>query len=235
MSSFAVAGVAPEIVWCPSLDDDGDGTTTLNDLSGNGHDVTLVGLTWQDDTDAGGVRAISNTSTNYGTLTSVDFDAYTLSCWVKPTNLSSGVIIGSTVPFQWGLRYLNAGNQFRFDGTNTTINETSGERAVDVWQHVVVQRAADGSGLCFTNAKADGSGSLATDTFSIDRFLSYGDGLNAFAGLIDDVRIWGADTPSAATIAKTLYNNGKGRAFQSSGKEVVEDFIEDFVEDFINE
>jgi len=55
--------------WCPSLDDSGNGTTTLYDLSGNGNDGAFAGgLTtgaWTADTGDGGVRALALTGGGY--------------------------------------------------------------------------------------------------------------------------------------------------------------------------
>jgi len=58
-----VEGIGGESAWwCPSLDDAGNGTSTLNDISGNGFDATLTDMDpstdWPLDTDFGGVRAI---------------------------------------------------------------------------------------------------------------------------------------------------------------------------------
>lgn len=52
-------------IWCPSLDDDGNGTTTLTDLVGSNNgtlvNFALTGSTsnWVADTGSGGVRAIA--------------------------------------------------------------------------------------------------------------------------------------------------------------------------------
>jgi len=57
-------GIGGEIAWwCPSLDDSGNGTATLNDLSGNGKTGTIaasppISSAWVTDTDSGGIRAV---------------------------------------------------------------------------------------------------------------------------------------------------------------------------------
>jgi len=67
MSVYAVNSKEPAFAWIPSLDDAGNGTTTLNDLIGS-RDGTLTnmdaGTDWVADTGAGGVRALDYDDTN---------------------------------------------------------------------------------------------------------------------------------------------------------------------------
>lgn len=86
--------------WCPSLDDDGNGTTTLTDLSGNGNNGTLTnmdaGTDWVADTDNGGVRSLDldgdNDFISFGTITTSNplqlaSGALTILAWIKPAML----------------------------------------------------------------------------------------------------------------------------------------------------
>jgi hypothetical protein len=67
MSKYAVNGKEPIAVWIPSLDNSGNGTTTLTDLVGS-NNGTLTGMDpatdWVSDTGAGGVRALDFDGSN---------------------------------------------------------------------------------------------------------------------------------------------------------------------------
>lgn len=97
MSVYAVNSKEPIAVWCPSRDDSGNGTTTLNDLIGSKHatltNFALTGSTsnWVADTDNGGVRALDFDNTNdYADIGAVDVlpssGALGLSWWEKHTS-----------------------------------------------------------------------------------------------------------------------------------------------------
>lgn len=91
-------GIGGEIAWwCPSLDDSGNGTTTLNDLIGSKHaTLTNFALTgsssnWVADIDSGGIRALDFDNVNdYANIGSVDVlpssGALSLSWWEKHTS-----------------------------------------------------------------------------------------------------------------------------------------------------
>ena len=64
----SVNGKTPAFVWCPSRDDSGNGTTTLNDLIGS-RDGTLTNMAtpasnWVADTGSSGVRRLDFDDTN---------------------------------------------------------------------------------------------------------------------------------------------------------------------------
>lgn len=77
--------------WCPSLDNSGNGTTTLNDLSGNGFNGTLTNMDaatdWVPDTSNGGVRVLDfdggNDHVRCGNVSSLNgLSQMSISCWV---------------------------------------------------------------------------------------------------------------------------------------------------------
>jgi hypothetical protein len=91
--------------WSASLDDDGAGTTTATDLSGNGHNGTKNGgLTEVSDPSFNGVRAWDMDGTG-DYITVADDDAFTfvsggvdqpftISTWVRFNAINSGVVEG---------------------------------------------------------------------------------------------------------------------------------------------
>ena len=97
-------GIGGELLWwCPSLDGSGNGTNTLNDLSGNGRNGTLTDMDaatdWVSDTASGGVRALDFDGTNdrVTSATIANQSALTISAWVNTsTSTRSGIMsIGS--------------------------------------------------------------------------------------------------------------------------------------------
>jgi hypothetical protein len=70
MSVYAVNSKEPAAVWCPSRDDSGNGTTTLNEeiagSDGTLNNFALSGSTsnWVADTSNGGVRCIASDGSN---------------------------------------------------------------------------------------------------------------------------------------------------------------------------
>jgi len=92
-------GIGGELLWwCPSLDDSGNGTTTLNDLSASANNGTLTNMVtsgagndWVADTASGGVRALDfdgvndvviGASQSVGNFGTSDF---TVALWARPT------------------------------------------------------------------------------------------------------------------------------------------------------
>jgi hypothetical protein len=89
----APTGIGGEVGWwCPSLDDAGNGTGVLNDLTGNSNEGTLTNMDpatdWVADTSSGGVRALDFDGVNdqlFITHSSVlmPVTAISISVWVK--------------------------------------------------------------------------------------------------------------------------------------------------------
>lgn len=96
-------GIGGEVGWwCPSLDDAGNGTTTLNDLVGSNTgtltNFALTGSTsnWVADTNNGGTRCLAMDGTNdyvaCGTSTGDalgTLSAFSFSCWFKITSATN--------------------------------------------------------------------------------------------------------------------------------------------------
>jgi hypothetical protein len=91
----AVNGKTPISAWVPSRDTAGNGTATLNDLSG-GNNGTLTNMDpasdWVSDTDSGGVRALDFDGSNdyvtipHNSVLNPGSNPFSISCWIKPPN-----------------------------------------------------------------------------------------------------------------------------------------------------
>jgi hypothetical protein len=97
VSIYAVNGKTPIAAWIPSLDDAGNGTTTLNDLVGSNNgtltNFALTGATsnWVSDTGSGGVRALDFDGVNDFVTTSSGTVAegrttFSAMAWVKSSS-----------------------------------------------------------------------------------------------------------------------------------------------------
>jgi hypothetical protein len=107
MSIYAVNGKEPIAAWIPSLDDAGNGTTTLTDLVGDKNgtltNFALTGSTsnWVADTNAGGIRALDFDGTNDNVNIGNNFNdviagasaRWSVSAWVNLTTTSNAAIV----------------------------------------------------------------------------------------------------------------------------------------------
>lgn len=113
-----------ELVWCPTYDTAGRGTTTMTDLSGNGRNGTLnnfalSGTTsnWVSDTNNGGTHAIACDGVNdyvSGTVPGT-WTRFSLCCWALTANTGLSCI-GARVNSS-----LTAGFWLRVQGTSGEV------------------------------------------------------------------------------------------------------------------
>lgn len=144
-------GIGGEVGWwCPSLDDSGNGTTTLNDLVGTKPgtltNFALTGSTsnWVADTDFGGVRAIDSDGIN-DTVRFPQFPAlgtgdYTLSLWCKCSSTAFRCICGSLNAGPWYLATGEAGFAGKLQFSDGTMFRTTGTWTNGAWRHLAVRR-----------------------------------------------------------------------------------------------
>jgi hypothetical protein len=236
MSKYAVNGKEPVAAWIPSLDDAGNGTTTLTDLVG-----TLTGtLTnmdaatdWVADTDAGGIRALDFDGTNDYVATSAALlgasNIVSVSFWMKPSltaSLTARPVVFSTrvnnaagsFQIEWGA---GSGGSGRLVVTTPGVfNAETGNAVVSLnqWQHVVFVRDFS-SQFFFHNAS---SKALITNTL-----VSFADNTTAkqigrsnqfselHKGLLDDLRVF--NQALALADIQYLYSGGFGRGITKSG------------------
>lgn len=217
---FSVNGKNPLSVWCPSKDDAGNGTTTLNDLVGSNsitlNNFALTGSTsnWVADTAAGGIRALDFDGTNdYGngtywtTLGSVNAAAFSL--WVLSDGKSNFGIIG-TSGFGVFSVYSNIPTNIRFLIKDTS-NLLDGGIIAGAWTHVVA--TWDGttarlyvSGTQTASKAVSGPISNSGNPFYLGAYFSTGFTID---GRLDDVR--GFNQNLDASDVAYLYNSGAGR------------------------
>lgn len=142
----ATARLVPDVAWwCPSRDDTGNGTGTLNDLSGNGRHGTLENSPiWQADTDFGGVRCLEFNGVDQSVqCTSLPaMTTWTVATWAKWGSASGndGILFGC-----WGatgsillLRIDEAIKRFEAFVGGTNILNTSWDFTATGWFHVAL-------------------------------------------------------------------------------------------------
>lgn len=220
--NFSVNGKDPLSVWCPSKDDAGNGTTTLNDLFGS-NDLTLQNFAlsgstsnWVADTDAGGIRALDFDGTNdiatgtyWTTLGSVSAAAFSL--WVRSDGKSNFGIIGTGVSdFGAFAVYSNTPANIRFLIKDTS-NLLDGAITVGAWTHIVATYNGTTARLYINGTQtASKSVSGAISNSGKPFYLgSYYDTTYVINGRLDDIR--GFNQNLDASDVAYLYNSGAGR------------------------
>ncbi|EMI22438.1 LamG domain protein jellyroll fold domain protein [Rhodopirellula maiorica SM1] len=215
-------GLGGEIIWlCPSLDNAGNGTTTITDLSGNGNDGTLTNATpataWKADTEHGGVRAIDLDGTNdyvATTLNAVPVSSHSFAIWVyKPSTNDSILLnqrVGGSAQFQlWlspsthsqKLQYWNGSSQVNSD-TNCPQNQ---------WVHCGATRS--GTTLKFyINGTLAGTKSITVPSASSANVLLGYEGYGYAKGKWDDCRIFNRELTAGEMSALASV-----RAYQPGG------------------
>jgi hypothetical protein len=202
-------GIGGEVAWwCPSLDDSGNGTTTLNDLTGNGYNGTLTNMDaatdWVADTDSGGVRALdfdgSNDHVNLPETTLASLSTWSISCWLNSTDRSGNrsVFGDSLASFSCAptIRYNALRYQvFAGNGTSFFINtiDTSSNAIANAWEHLVL--AFNGTTFSlFRNGSLTHSIAATGTLAALSTDLRIGGGSSgsavAFRGRVDDVRVF---------------------------------------------
>lgn len=199
---------------CPSLDDAGNGTSTANDLSGNGGDATLANVTWVADTSNFGVRALffdSTSDAGSGTVgAALSASPITLSMWVKTATPS---LTTYPVWFAGGAWYLagradnlhfvkNSDTQMLWSGANNDL-------VADTWMHLCY--TFDGTTVKFylngvyrRQLTATGAGMGTITTYALGNTLV---GAADFTGYLDDIIIFDA-VVSGVNIASLASKRG---------------------------
>lgn len=196
-------------IWCPSLDESGNGTTTLNDLFGSNDgtltNMALAGITsnWIADTDSGGVRAIAVDGTNDRIQVNRQSSLpLAFSIWFKPRSNKSYHTFYSNDESLSGPRLLWI--LVQTSGSNYTLSYYRGSYVnsdvisvpVGTWAHFGTNISSTAVSF-FYNGLSIGSSSATpggTSGFAAGIMGSSGLdflGFNA-AGMFDDLRIYSA-------------------------------------------
>ena len=192
--------------WCPSLDNSGNGTTTLNDLAGSNNgtltNFALTGSTsnWVADTGSGGVRALDLDGTDDYVTTSLTKTTLpvSLTAWIKP-------VVTTTFHTLFGdgdssIYVGNDNRKLRFF-SSSGVSTTSDYLVDSVWQHVGY--CWDGINVMFHYNGATVETKAFAGSLSINsmRFGAYHTPFFAFQGRLDDVRIFGRSITSGEVAA----------------------------------
>lgn len=200
-------------LYSPSQDNEGNGTETLNDLVGSNNGM-ISGATWQEDTEAGGVRALEFSNDYIFVSNSGDFafgaDPFWFSVWFKLTStdqqmiLDKGFDTGTTTRLFFIL--LNS-TQYRFwagDLTGSLTFTASGY--LNTWTNAICQRNGTSMAAYINgNLAASGTSQPIGQSLTNNDNLSIGSRsdqtTNFMKGRVDEVR-FGTGVLTAADIAK---------------------------------
>ena len=191
-------------VWCPSLDTAGNGTATLNDLTGS-RSATLTNMalpiSWVDDADNGGVRALSFDGSNDRlAFASVSIALpFSISIWLKTSATGTQILAeGGSNESQL---FVSSGRIFmgiRDNGgaqiTGPIINDGTWKSVTAVWASTTDRRL-------YVNGSLVGSSAVsAAAALSITQLMARNGPSLFYNGLADDIRIFnGAKTLADAT------------------------------------
>jgi hypothetical protein len=220
----SVNGKTPIAVWCPSRDDAGNGTTTLNDRVGsnNGTLTNMDAATdWVADTAAGGVRALdfdgANDRVDCGTIAAQAFNntaAFAISCWVyaRATSSERGIVTRVNSSDQGWALCVSSG-AIRFPAWN---NGPQFSISIDTWYHVVAV-SNGGTRYLYVDgvlraSNTDGSIVASSVATVLGRYYGNFSGY-VLNGRIDDVRLW--DVALDLADAEDLYASGSGRGISA--------------------
>lgn len=193
-------GIGGEIAWwCPSLDDSGKGTTTLNDqVSTNTGTLTNFSLTgstsnWVADTDASGIRCLAHDGTNdvvLGTgLSALSGTTHSLACWCKISSMAANGFVALTAGT--GGRFWQIESATKVYVSSTLITVTS-QTWPGGWTHLAF--IASGSSVSFyRNGTLLGTGAAPSSVASGSKAWYLGDwsaGGFCLNGRMDDARVF---------------------------------------------
>lgn len=227
LPNLTIEGATPAAAWIPTLDDDGDGTTTLTDLTGNGYDGTLTsmdaGTDWVDE--GGGLRyldfdGINDHVTDFGYAFAEDGNM-SASMWIYPTVITGGNknIYGVQVSAETGGRFVRikdskldftvvstAGIYSATDTTNITAN---------AWTHVVIVLDYDGSEIRLYRNGSEVASASISGTVGARGNTTIGKrpdtASNYYTGRIDDVRQFELILTTGQISALDASGEGRGR------------------------
>jgi formylmethanofuran dehydrogenase subunit C len=207
--------------------DEGVGTVA-KDSSGNGNDGTLTN---------GPIWSTTVPSTRFYNPNSLSFDgandfvslpansslnitgAITMSTWIKTTTTAIDVFIGGYqdsnpyLGYGWCMGCISTGKPSYWSGGYGSWTSASSAVNDNAWNHIAVV-VASGTARFYKNGIADGTSTSAVpNSYSGTRYIgSNGSVGNAFAGNLDDVRIYNRALSASeiATLASGYATTGSG-------------------------
>lgn len=199
---------------------------TVTDVSGGGTTATLTNMS-RSTSPIGGMLGqgfnFDGTNDFVDAPVATDPTAYTISAWVKPTDVTSTNIFVRTTAGQQATLFshqlrITSGSKFQaytYDGVSQSVLGTS-DVVANTWHHVVTTAENGGSLRLYVNGVEEGTpDTIGTLWTSGDRYYigsNSGDGMGYFSGIIDDVRLY--HRALTATEVKQLYNLGQVRIVQ---------------------
>lgn len=190
--------------WCPSLDDSGNGTTTLTDFGSGAKNGTLTSMDaatdWVTDTGSGGVRALDFDGLNdhvvIGNVSTAT--VFSLTFWIYGIGSPGGQIVNYPIGtlsgegIGWGGSFGGvAGKLFAFGGGASTGNSTF-TADTGAWHHVAAL-FNETTVSFYVDGVAKGSPTISANTSPSDMYLAArpaGAGAWHYNCRLDDIRVF---------------------------------------------
>jgi hypothetical protein len=187
--------------WCPSLDDVGNGTTTLRDLIGENHCTLGSSGSWVNNTASGGVRAIAGGNINTFASTWLLSGTFGISLWAYGIGSFPGAGL-SDGSLGWIL--------YPFNGTNNGVvlygavsfSETATANTRAGWHHIFLSQISGTGQKVYVDGALVGTASQMTlgNTSVKLMYYTYGSN-NYFSGRMDDLRFFsGVSVPESSIV-----------------------------------
>lgn len=201
--------------WCPSLDDAGNGTNTLNDLVGTNHGTlyNMDAADWVNDTASGGIRALDlDGSNDYIEIPTaagnvLEGAEWSFSVWMfLRANLSNGGMFSMDYgsPFPFSFRDNDGGGSWGVILNGSVVISNPGAISLNTWLHFVCVRTAAGTTL-YRNGVSVATGSAGTVTASSQSILIGTDYRPATGRHInakwDDLRLFSVPISAASAVS----------------------------------
>lgn len=225
MPNLTINGVTPVAAWIPTLDDTGNGTTTLYDLVSGTYNGTLTSMVPASD------WVTDNSNTYTGSGRALDFDGsndrvecgaisvttnWTITLWVKQVAFSPAIAYPIGTGGNSGVfTEYNAGSDAwgYYDGSGA-VDLAGQDLGTGVWYFLAVTRSGTSYEL-FVDNVSDGTATMDGADISAITIGTRGGTTLPYKGLIDDVRVFDSVLSSATRAA--LYNSGNGRGVVGGG------------------
>jgi hypothetical protein len=223
-------GIGGEVGWwCPSLDDSGNGTTTLNDLvstkPGTLTNFALTGSTsnWVADTDFGGVRAIDSDGTNdtvrFSQFPALGTGDYTISVWAKVASKAFKCVCGSLNAGPWYLATHEDATSGKLQFYDGAYFRSTAVWADGTWHHLAVRRSGGNITLWIDGIQSSSPAASTANMTNVQTRLcgiTLSDSFN-IAGRVDDFRVFGLGVSDANLVKLASKRGYQPSSFSDDG------------------
>jgi len=160
--------------------------------------------------------AVFNGSSSKLNATISGTSTFTISCWIKPDNVTTEQYIATrrntSNNANYGLTILTTGKvrMNSYNGSTSGEFDSSTTLSTGTYYHIVAVFNGSSS-ILYINGSSDATGTVQTHTSGSDFFVGANSTLSYYDGMTDEVGIWSRALSS--TEVTSLYNSGNGISY----------------------